>query len=324
MSSVNGRNIDVRNNISLRFEEFYPHLWWERLPLISQTQGTTFPTKPTVDITKRQELRQARFKKLCSTWNETFVSPNTFKFLLLDVKHKVIYAEIPKVASSNWLHVMINMTNMVHVDFVNRTNNKFNFLSRRFLNAIGLRYMKRMFVKEAESTLKMNIYKFVFVRHPFERLVSAFKSKINPGNIVHRHRDGAAILRMFRPDAPFIRHGKGVKFHEFVRWILHLDRTHQHLDEHWCPYYRLCHACQVHYDFIGKYETLDTDAAEVMRQAYNVTNFTFPNETKQHKTGVGGSVTAAYFKGVSPEDKHKLKDLYRYDFELFGYNPDLY
>ena len=285
-----------------------------------------FQQKSYKDVAKRQELRQSTLKNVCHAWNETFIPPNLFKFLLLDVKHNVLYAEIPKVASTNWLHIMINKTNTVHVDFVDRRKNKFDFLNRKFLERIGLRYLDQMSELDAETILNNSTYKFVFVRHPFDRLVSAFRSKINPGIERQRRRNGAAILRMFRPNETLtvIQSGRGVKFHEFVRWILYLESAKLPLDEHWCPYYRLCHPCQVHYDFIGKYETLSTDAAEVLKQAYHVTDIPFPVETKQHKTGVDGSVTAAYFKEVLPEDTQKLKQMYRYDFKLFGYDPDSY
>ena len=33
-------------------------------------------------------------------------------------------------------------------------------------------------------------------------------------------------------------------------------------------------------------------------------------------------VTATYFKHISLQDKMALYDIYKYDFELFGYRPD--
>ena len=49
-------------------------------------------------------------------------------------------------------------------------------------------------------------------------------------------------------------------------------------------------------------------------------------EKNNHNNTVVGmlqkDVSAAYFKHISLQDKKALYDIYKYDFELFGYRPD--
>ena len=50
------------------------------------------------------------------------------------------------------------------------------------------------------------------------------------------------------------------------------------------------------------------------------------SEQKKNKNSVLGlsqkDVTAAYFKHISLQDRKALYDIYKYDFDLFGYHPD--
>lgn len=80
--------------------------------------------------------------------------------------------------------------------------------------------------------------------------------------------------------------------------------------------YRLCHPCQVKYDFIGQLETLETDA-EYLLKLLKVDHFVqFPSGA-QNLTAV--SWERDWFAQIPMTMRRELYKLYEPDFELFGY-----
>ena len=96
---------------------------------------------------------------------------------------------------------------------------------------------------------KHHITTFSFVRHPFERLVSAYKDKRNVK-------------------------GKNLTFLEFVQQVLEErdifqifpnDRISFHrLSMHWKPYSEHCHFCQIPYKVVGRTETFAEDVKYII------------------------------------------------------------
>ena len=48
-------------------------------------------------------------------------------------------------------------------------------------------------------------------------------------------------------------------------------------NEHWETYDKLCHPCGIHYDFIGRFENLETEARYVLEISRLIKNVSFPN-----------------------------------------------
>ena len=87
----------------------------------------------------------------------------------VDEKHQYVYCSLPKVACSSWTRTLL----------------KLNGKEVGNLRSIHNRQMTDRFVKRAvhysparRQVLLNNYYKFVFVREPLERLVSAYRDKI--------------------------------------------------------------------------------------------------------------------------------------------------
>ena len=250
--------------------------------------------------------------------------PAKMYFVLADKNHGVLYAEIPKVGATSWLNLLISLTGKVKVDFQNRDRNKFVITDRRFLQNIGLIYVHALSRAEVGSVLK-KYYKFVFVRHPFTRILSAFRNKINPGDTYYRRTYGAQILRLFRKSASSIAksRGVGVTFPEFVQYIIYLHKYKQRFDEHWAPYHTLTFPCQIKYDFIGKLENQIEDSEQVLRYGFHMdsSNVKFPTETAKHKTGSSAKSAEKAFNDIPQEHMKQLREVYKLDFMLYDYDP---
>ncbi|KAB7504761.1 Carbohydrate sulfotransferase 14, partial [Armadillidium nasatum] len=125
-----------------------------------------------------------------------------------------------------------------------------------------------------------NYKKFVVVRHPFERVISAFKNKFEKNYTSSQYfkkRFGVLILKRFRNGDSFNVNGDGVKFSEFVRYMIDTyNDDPSKLNEHWAPVDQLCHPCDVRYNIIGKYENLEEDAQHILESINAPKDVHFP------------------------------------------------
>ena len=102
------------------------------------------------------------------------------------------------------------------------------------------------------------------------------------------------------------------------------------INRHWRPFYLRCGYCDVNYDVIGKMETFAQDF-NYIKSLRNLTSFpggpetvpkyhsnTDTNKPDQERRILG------YFVGLPKRLKMQLEDMYRLDFELFGYESRLF
>lgn len=114
------------------------------------------------------------------------------------------------------------------------------------------------------------------------------------------------------PGSPIDR----ITFSEFVWYLTHsLERD---FDEHWAPYWSRCDPCLVDYDFIGKMETAKHD----FPYAFQKVGIDSSNDWWEGAEPTPRSLTKRYFSTVSEEAIRKLHQVYKLDFDLFGYSID--
>jgi hypothetical protein len=130
--------------------------------------------------------------------------------------------------------------------------------------------------KASEIRRRLQTYtKFFFVRHPLERLLSAYRNKFQTANVRYHINWGNKIARRLRKgparpkrnDTPV----DDITFAEFVRFNVEVPHG---FDPHWRQITELCHPSVIKYDFIGRYENLEADANKVLKRIG--VNFTFP------------------------------------------------
>ena len=99
------------------------------------------------------------------------------------------------------------------------------------------------------------IFTFSFVRHPFDRLVSAYYDKIVSQDDPSYRGRGKAILANYG----------AVTFSNFIKYVLSENESYMKcesrcsLDVHWRPFYLRCAYCLINYSFIGRMETFAKD-----------------------------------------------------------------
>ncbi|KAM8864127.1 carbohydrate sulfotransferase 11-like isoform 3-T13 [Spinachia spinachia] len=247
------------------------------------------------------------------------LSPEDLKHLIVDDKHSLIYCYVPKVACTNWKRVLMVLTSE------GRYINPLAIPANEAHIAGNLRTLSEFTVPEINRRLRSYL-KFIFVRDPFERLVSAYRNKFTRSyNTAFHKRYGTKIIRRNRPDPEpeALEKGSDVSFPEFVQYLVD-PRTQREepFNEHWERVHSLCHPCLIHYDVVGKYETLEPDSQAVLELAGVDGTLQFPSSGKSTRTD--GNMAAHFFKHISPFYQKKLFNLYRMDFLLFNYSTPEY
>lgn len=275
---------------------------------------------------ERQVKRKERVQQVCEelrrnsshrwlTSNKAIIR-STFHSLFVDDEHRLLYCAVPKVACTNWKRVLLTLSGRVEsAKIENLSDNNVH----RQLGKVYLKRLESYTTKEIQFRLN-NYYIFMFVREPFERLLSAYRNKLaSAEDEEFRRLYGREIIRRYRsrPSATSLQRGHDVSFEEFVRYLLDPKTTSREmLEPHWRPYHQLCHPCYINYDFIGKYETLDEDVDFVLRRLGVRHLVTFPTKVPR-KTSK--ELVAKQFANISGSDIRRLWKIYSLDFHLFEY-----
>lgn len=298
----------------------------------------TAAQQPAPFASEQQAQRRSVLRDFCANASLAFPAkersfddiPNyELNHLIVDDRHGIIYCYVPKVACTNWKRIMIVLSEslldagapyrdplaipheLVHNTSVHLTFNKF---WRRY-GPLSRRLMK----------IKLRKYtKFLFVRDPFVRLISAFRSKFELENEEFYRRFAVPMLRRYsnhsRPPASAheaFRAGLRVSFANFIQYLLdpHTEQLGP-FNEHWRQVHRLCHPCQIDYDFVGKLETLDQDAAQLLRLLKVDQHLRFP---PSYRNRTASSWEEGWFASIPLAWRRQLYQLYEADFVLFGY-----
>ncbi|KAJ8364034.1 hypothetical protein SKAU_G00128650 [Synaphobranchus kaupii] len=296
-------------------------------------------TPISVEMRQRQEDRKQLIHDLCTNSTLDFLGKNrTFDdipnkdldHLIVDDRHGIIYCYVPKVACTNWKRIMIVLSESLLVDGApyqdpldipqeHIHNSSLHFTFNKFWKRYGKFSRHLMKIKLKKYT------KFMFVRDPFVRLISAYRNKFEQVNEEFYKRFAVIMLRRYGnysdPPASVVdAFAAGIRpsFSHFVQYLLD-SQTEKEMpfNEHWRQVYRLCHPCQINYDFIGKLETLDEDAEHLLRilRVDNIVQFPASNRNR-----TVSSWEQDWFAKVPYELRRKLYKLYEADFKLFGYS----
>nr|XP_045584475.1 carbohydrate sulfotransferase 14-like [Procambarus clarkii] len=234
-----------------------------------------------------QETRVRHMAHTCTSLNlNQTLDYVVLKHILVDTRHKALMCFVPKVACTSWKRVWFWLAE-----------------SRR---------------EEMLGTYK----KFLFTRHPLDRLISAYRDKLEnydtESNFDFHKYVGQEVERMVRGKVTGLGHN--VTFPEFIRWVTPPNGTWTvaQKNEHWRPMVELCAPCAVQYDAIGRYENLqqEMNATLYWLGAEEFSERFPPPDRPFH----AAEFRQEYLKHLASGDKLRFLRTYLLDFLLFGYD----
>ena len=255
-------------------------------------------------------------------------------FLFTDPPRKMGYCEVPKAASTTWRHAFTAM-NSIRKDGIEAQGNRNILFSKKYsIQANNSSDLTRL--------NQTNILKMIIVRHPFERIGSAYHDKFvvqrkvsRPSEkfigIVDRVRNHQTKeMNISSTDPCLLNASVQFPFPCFVEYVLH--RTMKPLydiffrfDVHWWPYTELCRVCSVHYDFVGHVERLQEDI-EILSNKFpenDVLEDLHQKKVKAHCTAscknTTNEVYIKYFHEITKDTIIRLYFRFFDDFKFGGY-----
>ncbi|XP_052893559.1 carbohydrate sulfotransferase 11 [Anopheles moucheti] len=269
---------------------------------------------------QRMEHRVERLQKKCTEYrlNESKhnYKPKAWEYLIQHEYH-LVWCNVFKAASTSWMY-NFNLMAGYSPQFLRKTKDVPLQLARQ-------KY-PRPSVEKLQEAINESI-SFIIVRHPFERLVSAYKDKIQyalPNS--HHHKLGNRIIQKYRKTV----NGKPSSllkyptFSEFVNYLLdEIKHPHFEIDMHWVPVTHFCTPCFFHYDVIAKFETLEEDQNYLISIGH-LDSVIKPQWKNAGKGAHTNDMLMKFFSELDAAQIRGLYDYYRFDFELFGYSANGY
>ena len=158
-------------------------------------------------------------------------------------------------------------------------------------------------------------FRFCFVRHPHFRLFSAYKSKI--GNrwdtqyeyVREEIRNAHNYPRRAQGPAPL------PSFRDFVTYVQ--NTPDEHRDAHWQTQTAILMQPTIRYDFIGRLETFERDLRTALKRLGAP-----PALIAEASDRVNPTTEVHHAWAYDRDLAQTAYDVYRDDFEAFGYDPD--
>ncbi|XP_056402776.1 carbohydrate sulfotransferase 8-like [Hyla sarda] len=238
--------------------------------------------------------------------NNSRYSAVASRSLFVEHYHKLIYCEVPKAGCSNWKRVIF-LLKLGFLHYPEDLKHK-DVHNNKLLNRLS------EYSVDQQKEILNKYTKVMFSRHPFTRLVSAYRDKI-----LHSQAYYTDVVRSIKNK---IRRAQNlesdVTFEEFVRFLLQEDP--RNMDIHWRPMHHICDPCNIQYDIYGKFETIKLDADYLLRSIKAPYYLKYPSiKEYPNESRTNEIISKGYFKSLSKLQLQGLAKIYHFDFVMFNY-----
>ena len=211
--------------------------------------------------------------------------------IALSLERKYCYVRVPKAANT-----AVTSTLFYHQNA--RLPNRRREAKRAFKRPSAL-------ARFVPSSLE-SFFCFTFVRNPYDRVLSAYLSKLVAAEGKSPYRE---IGRRIRE-----RHGHGEL--TFRAFCAYLTAEGLYGNPHWYPQCEFVDGIGAQrLDFVGRVENIGQDIAHVVRTVFGRAD----DKTYRQGTATGASAKLAHYHDETT--RAAIRELYREDFERFDYDP---
>ncbi|KOC70650.1 Carbohydrate sulfotransferase 13 [Habropoda laboriosa] len=248
------------------------------------------------------------------------------RHFLYNFQHKSMYCWIRKVASTSFTKLFADMKNQPS------TRNYY-----REVDSLAPRTLKELQLISNDT----KIFKLLVVRHPFQRLVSSYRDRIEDKS---KYTAQAWIYaeKIFRFTRPKLFHSntstgnfrqkvftrdKRLKivptFKEFIEWLL---QSSEEDDVHWARYYTHCALCNIRYNYVLKLDDYTYGQINYVFSKFRLdkSKVYFPKLEKTRGGHTNFDITCQYLANLTEDIILKLYERYKIDFEMYNYNLNQY
>ncbi|XP_047128495.1 carbohydrate sulfotransferase 11 [Hydra vulgaris] len=280
---------------------------------MSSSIGRVKRNLESINLFDQQEKRQTVMLKFCS--NSNFSNKTMDEHMIYTDKESLLYCYIPKAACTTWKRMFQIFDGKMDLNQVMAVEK----------NAVHkLHYNNFTTLDAAQKVFReKNYYSFLVSRHPFERLLSAYRNKfLDPYTTHYQKKYGAEILRLYRNDLTEEQYlkGEGVTFREFIKYVI----SGKPFDKHWRPMTQLCSPCRFKYRYLGKMETLFEDATAILKNAGISQKFLFLSNSRDRYKPISTIDMKSQYMSLKASEIRKLYYMYKDDFLAFGYTVPYY
>lgn len=264
-----------------------------------------------------QDSRQKHLKAACQNLRLQKEKKTPSHSLLIDEEHKIAYCSIPKSASTTWKRILGSSTSAGQgLGMWTHDAHSYKLAKLRGLKYVDIKYHKNY----------TSYKKFMVVRHPLDRFLSAYFDKMSERDNkseFEKHRRN--IIRKYgQANHSADYRGAMVTFKNFVNYVLSGGSN-----KHWDSYAFFCWPCHINYDFILRVETLEHDSLQLLAMLNQTRSFfreitgnVSPESSTTHPTAGFSPHHITHYQQLTPMTRRRLVEKFKFDFQLFGYNTN--
>ncbi|XP_065313145.1 carbohydrate sulfotransferase 11-like [Gordionus sp. m RMFG-2023] len=227
-------------------------------------------------------------KHVCSAISPLYSVMNDYALShkIVDEARGVIYCYVPKASSTSWKSFFMVSNNLSYKTLLESSMIPNDSLGH-YVEGFEFKILSNLVMSDDNYEARKYL-KFMFVRNPISRLMSAYRSKFEWKNeyFISRYRNYIELLASSNSseiggqnfDAVFKtgeqsnnnNNNENVTFLKFVKFLLNIrylrnESLREYLvNEHWRPYSDICAPCSRGLDFIGKQESLVQDVKKIL------------------------------------------------------------
>ncbi|XP_045160633.1 carbohydrate sulfotransferase 14-like [Mercenaria mercenaria] len=279
----------------------------------------------------QMKARKDLLENVCSVMNENkSVNPAFTKsfrneylvHVIANREKKFLYCYLPKIANTNFRRVILGLNGVVPKEKVGSVDGAdvYEKYDKQF------QYLKQTDNDKVEEMIQ-NFKKFIVVRNPLVRLLSAYLNKFQQHPLDEERRKFYERIPKFYSKYPQLKRSfwktldfrsKSLTFEDFLAYWTDSFEMNSYLNEHFVPYFLLCNPCDITYDYIAKLETLYSDV-DFIFEKLNI-DIPFPGRNDNYSISNTDELVEKYYKTIPESLTEKVWHILKFDFLMFGYN----
>ncbi|XP_042871541.1 carbohydrate sulfotransferase 11-like isoform X2 [Penaeus japonicus] len=277
---------------------------------------------PTQKVIDRLARRRRRVLEVCHKYGFDSSRGHTMnsKEFLVNKEHGLIWCNVFKAASSTWLWNFNILAGYTEEELLDNIKNPLGMAREKY---------PRLDQQSLEAAMHSSPPPLIFmiVRHPFIRLVSAYRDKIARHappyaglrqRILKAHPElgaetGSSIVRGI-----LFGQRQYPSFPQFIQYIVDQYHHQEALNEHWESMFTYCTPCQANFTVFAKVETLDEDSNYIMH-ASGIQRLIKPRIINRAQDGSTEDLAEYFLCELTKKQVRALISLYKHDLEMFEY-----